>query len=98
MRYVDSPVSPRLVVFHCMTKFGTALHIYSLPDTHRRYNSLLHAVARQLADLKKAVKGLVVVTPELEEISQALLQGKVRFGFRRLLLVRNLKGIDSRHT
>lgn len=43
-----------------------------------RYNTLLLGVARQLADLKKAVKGLVVVTPELEEISQALLQGKVR--------------------
>lgn len=42
-----------------------------------RYNSLLRGVARQLGDLKKAVKGLVVVTPELEEISQALLQGKV---------------------
>eukprot|EP00752_Nemacystus_decipiens_P009956 g8879.t1 len=42
-----------------------------------RYNALLLGVARQLADLKKAVKGLVVVTPELEEISQALLQGKV---------------------
>lgn len=43
----------------------------------RRYNTLLLAVRRQLADLKKALKGLVVVTPELEEISQALLQGKV---------------------
>ncbi|CAN0104252.1 unnamed protein product [Sphacelaria rigidula] len=42
-----------------------------------RYNTLLMAVARQLAALKKAVKGLVVVTPELEDISQALLQGKV---------------------
>lgn len=43
-----------------------------------RYNTLLVAVAKQLAALKKAVKGLVVVTPELEDISQALLQGKVR--------------------
>ena len=47
--------------------------------SHRnRYNSLLHEVARQIADLKKAAKGLVVVTPELEEISQSMLQGKVR--------------------
>lgn len=45
-----------------------------------RYNYLLLGVIRQLADLKKAVKGLVVVTPELEEISHALLQGKVRYG------------------
>lgn len=42
-----------------------------------RYNKLLHGVSRQLEDLKKAIKGLVVVTPEVEEISQALLQGKV---------------------
>lgn len=45
-----------------------------IPD---RYNKLLCGVSRQLEDLKKAVKGLVVVTPEVEEISQALLQGKV---------------------
>lgn len=53
------------------------------PNTHEtRYNTLLRGVARQLADLKKAVKGLVVVTPELEDISQALLQGKVRQTWR----------------
>lgn len=45
-----------------------------IPD---RYNKLLNGVSRQLEDLKKAIKGLVVVTPEVEEISQALLQGKV---------------------
>lgn len=51
---------------------------YRLLLPNFRYNTLLMAVARQLAALKKAVKGLVVVTPELEDISQALLQGKVR--------------------
>lgn len=52
-----------------------------LYTTANRYNSLLPGVTRQLVDLKKAVKGLVVVTPELEEISQALLQGKVTLFF-----------------
>lgn len=51
---------------------------FPMEPNRTRYNSLLLGVARQLADLKRAVKGLVVVTPELEEISQALLQGKVR--------------------
>lgn len=61
------------------TTYGGIDSLVNRNHNGARYNTLLLGVARQLADLKKAVKGLVVVTPELEEISQTLLQGKVRY-------------------
>jgi len=42
-----------------------------------RYNKLLKALQVSLADVQKGVQGLVVITPELESISDALLTGSV---------------------
>eukprot|EP01029_Cantina_marsupialis_P005820 TRINITY_DN1630_c1_g4_i2.p1 TRINITY_DN1630_c1_g4~~TRINITY_DN1630_c1_g4_i2.p1 ORF type:complete len:1526 (+),score=559.26 TRINITY_DN1630_c1_g4_i2:3370-7947(+) len=42
-----------------------------------RYNALLVAMAKSLDNLQKGVKGLVVITPELEEIYDSFLVGKV---------------------
>eukprot|EP00753_Platysulcus_tardus_P011845 PLAT3317.25.p1 GENE.PLAT3317.25~~PLAT3317.25.p1 ORF type:complete len:2725 (+),score=1732.12 PLAT3317.25:536-8176(+) len=42
-----------------------------------RYNSLLAAIESSLSDLMRGIQGLVVITPELESVFDALLVGKV---------------------
>ena len=42
-----------------------------------RYNSLLSTVRRTLTSINKAIQGLVAVTPELEEVMDALLKQRV---------------------
>ena len=42
-----------------------------------RYNRLLQTLHQSLKDLELGVQGLVVVTPELEQIMAALLEFKV---------------------
>ncbi|CEL98551.1 unnamed protein product [Vitrella brassicaformis CCMP3155] len=43
----------------------------------QRYNKLLRAVRSSLASLQKGIKGLVVISEELEEVMQAVYEGKV---------------------
>ena len=43
-----------------------------------RFNRLSDAIRSSLANLQKAIKGLVVMNAELEALSQSLLIGKVR--------------------
>jgi len=42
-----------------------------------RYNQLLAVVRTSVADLQKGLKGLVVISPELEEVFESLFTGKV---------------------
>lgn len=42
-----------------------------------RYNRLIIAISSSLSDLKKAIKGLVVMNAELEALAGSLLIGKV---------------------
>jgi dynein heavy chain len=43
----------------------------------KRYNTLLTKIRKSLEDLEKGVKGIVVMTAELEEIFNAIYEGKV---------------------
>ena len=43
-----------------------------------RFNRLTSAIRSSLTNLRKAIKGLVVMNAELEDIAQSLLIGKVR--------------------
>lgn len=42
-----------------------------------RYNHLLSVVKKSLLDLQKGLKGLVVISPEIEQVFEALFAGKV---------------------
>ena len=42
-----------------------------------RFNRLNSAIRSSLSNLRKAIKGLVVMNAELEDIAQSLLIGKV---------------------
>lgn len=42
-----------------------------------RFNRLIFVIKRTLADLIKAIKGLVVMSKELEEVNYSLIVGKV---------------------
>lgn len=42
-----------------------------------RFNRLIVVIKRTLADLIKAIKGLVVMSKELEEVNYSLIVGKV---------------------
>ena len=44
-----------------------------------RYNNLLLTLHHSLRDLELGVQGLVVVTPELEDVMEALLEFKAGF-------------------
>ena len=44
-----------------------------------RYNNLLLMLHHSLKDLELGVQGLVVVTPELEDVMEALLEFKAGF-------------------
>lgn len=75
----------RAVIFHFIKgkslvrrDYRTLHAITASIEQFDRHNTLLGTIRHQLADLKRAVRGLVIVTSELEETSQALLQGKVR--------------------
>jgi dynein heavy chain len=41
------------------------------------YNQLIEVIQETLMNVQKAVKGLVVMSPELEEICKSILMGKV---------------------
>ena len=43
-----------------------------------RFNRLNSAIRSSLSNLRKAIKGLVVMNAELEDIAQSLLIGKVQ--------------------
>lgn len=45
-----------------------------------RYNALLAAVRRSCAELQKGIKGLVVMSADLDAIFDALYNAKVRTG------------------
>ncbi|KAI8904300.1 dynein heavy chain and region D6 of dynein motor-domain-containing protein [Gorgonomyces haynaldii] len=59
-------------VKHDMSPF----HVVLLQEI-KRYNALLVKMRHSLEDLEKGVKGIVVMTPELEEVFNALFEGKV---------------------
>ena len=42
-----------------------------------RYNVLLNKVRRSLADLQRGIRGLVVISPELELVFDSLFNGRV---------------------
>eukprot|EP01028_Stygiella_incarcerata_P006524 TRINITY_DN2668_c0_g1_i2.p1 TRINITY_DN2668_c0_g1~~TRINITY_DN2668_c0_g1_i2.p1 ORF type:complete len:4588 (-),score=1267.00 TRINITY_DN2668_c0_g1_i2:3353-17116(-) len=42
-----------------------------------RYNAMLQVVRRLLANLKKGIKGLMIMTPELDEVFSSLFAGRV---------------------
>lgn len=46
-----------------------------------RYNSLLSSIAVSLAELQKGIKGLVVMSSELEEIFTCIYEGRVPSGW-----------------
>jgi dynein heavy chain, axonemal len=42
-----------------------------------RYNRLINAIEKSLIQLKKAIKGLVIMSAELEEVYVSMLNGRV---------------------
>ena len=44
-----------------------------------RFNALRNVIVKSLNDIQKAVKGVVVMSEELEKVGDALYYGKVRF-------------------
>jgi dynein heavy chain len=42
-----------------------------------RYNQLIEVIRETLMNVQKTVKGLIVMSPELEEICKSILMGKV---------------------
>ncbi len=55
-----------------------------------RYNQLLLTLHQSLKDLELGVQGLVVVTPELEEIVASLLEFRVSHAVQTLVTESNL--------
>jgi len=54
----------------------SALHVVLFQEVER-YNIMLEGVRRQLADLRKAVKGTVVMTSELEDVFVCMFDGRI---------------------
>ena len=54
----------------------SALHVVLFQEIER-YNIMLHGVRKQLSDLKKAVKGTVVMTSELEDIFICMFDNRI---------------------
>lgn len=42
-----------------------------------KYNELIHIIKESLNDIKKAISGTVILTPNLEELFDALTSGKL---------------------
>ena len=61
-----------------MNRRRIAHHLYSFCQVDR-YNNLLLTLHHSLKDLELGVQGLVVVTPELEDVMEALLEFKAGF-------------------
>lgn len=55
---------------------GSAMHVVLVQEL-QRYNKLLAAIRLSLADVRKGIRGLVVMSAELDDIFQRLLVGAV---------------------
>jgi len=55
---------------------GSALHVVLVQEL-QRYNKLLLSIRKSLTNVRKGIKGLVVMSPELDAIFQKLLVGAV---------------------
>lgn len=55
---------------------GSAMHVVLVQEL-QRYNKLLVSIRRSLSDVRKGIKGLVVMSSELDAIFQRLLVGAV---------------------
>ena len=51
--------------------------MYSLILQIERYNALMNEIRERLVDLEKGIQGLVVMTMELENIFQCIIDGRV---------------------
>ena len=59
-----------------------------------RFNRLTSAIRSSLSNLRKAIKGLVVMNAELEALTHSLLIGKVTMRFSQI--IKNLFSLSSR--
>jgi len=71
---------PVLIDYEQVRKFKSddpsALHVFLLQEI-QRYNNHLQKMAANLRDVKKGIKGLVVMSAELDEILESVSAGKV---------------------
>jgi dynein heavy chain len=54
----------------------TPTHVVLVQEI-KRYNHLLHSIRVSLTDLQNAIKGIVLMTPELEEVFNSIFDGRV---------------------
>ena len=62
---------------HALTHKHTHSHTHTSTQECHRYNNLLAVMDRSLHETVKAVKGLVVMSPELEGVARSMYDNQV---------------------